>query len=275
MKRLPHILFSAILATANIGFSAPVNFTAALESRRIRSILPTTLSSAELAQISEDILERATFSARVSYATILDEIDDLLNQILRGQLDDATARLRLQEKLAEIGYLPAPGEFGKITDIASDQRTNLIIRMNAEMAHGYGTWMQGQSTAVLDQWPAQELYRAYHRKIPRNWIARWQQAGGRRFDGKMIALKNTAIWTAISRFGTPYPPFDFNSGMAVRDVSRKTAVSLGLIDRDTRIEPQTRGFNDDLQFDSSIRSAALRQALEELGYRFEGDVLTL
>jgi hypothetical protein len=29
---------------------------------------------------------------------------------------------------------------------------------------------------------------------------------------RMIARKDSPIWEALSRFGTPYPPFDFNSG---------------------------------------------------------------
>ena len=35
----------------------------------------------------------------------------------------------------------------------------------------------------------------------------------------MVALKEDPVWTRISRFGQPWPPFDFNSGMGVEDVS--------------------------------------------------------
>jgi hypothetical protein len=45
------------------------------------------------------------------------------------------------------------------------------------------------------------------------------QAGGQIFGGRMIALKSDPIWTAISAFGTPYPPFDYNSGMWVHGPS--------------------------------------------------------
>src|SRR5574337_1593062 len=112
------------------------------------------------------------------------------------------------------------------------------------MAWGYGSWMQGQAPAILNLWPAQELFRAFPRKTHRQWSGedaeniikgepiegRWADAGGQLFDGRMIALKNAPIWTDISAFGNPYPPFDFNSGMWVRDVDRETAMKYGLID---------------------------------------------
>jgi hypothetical protein len=47
-----------------------------------------------------------------------------------------------------------------------------------------------------------------------------------------IALKTSPIWTALSAFGHPYPPFDWGSGMDVRDVSADRAIELGLISRD-------------------------------------------
>ena len=258
MRRAGHILFSAFV-TANIAFSRPVQFSEALQSREVRSILRTDLTSAQLEQIETAILERATFSARVTNAEYLQEIDDVVAEYTNGQIDLATARLTLKQKLDEIGYQPALDEAGSITDFSSDARTNLVIETGASMAQGYGWYSQGQDPTILNAFPAQELYRVAPRKVPRNWIVRWRDAGGMFFNGQMIALKNAPIWTAISRFGTPYPPFDFNSGMGVRDVDRKTAMDLGLIDLTTQITPEDRGFNDDLQFSPAVRSAALRR----------------
>jgi hypothetical protein len=91
----------------------------------------------------------------------------------------------------------------------------------------------------------------------------------------MIARKNDPIWEKISRFGEPYPPFDYNSGMWTRDISRAEAMELGVIDRDTLINPQDRGFNDDLQLTPDIRSRALVTALVDVGYKFMEGVLSL
>jgi hypothetical protein len=271
---ISRILFSAVAANA-IRFSQPVQFSEALQSRELRAILPTSLTSDELSQISGDLLERATFSARVTSAEYLQSIEDVLADFIDGKIDLATARLALKDKLDELGYQPGFGEAGTITDFSSDARINLVLNTNADMAQGYGSWLQGQDTAILDQWPAQELYRAAPAKEPRDWPTRWQDGGGEFFGGRMIALKNDAVWTNISRFQTPYPPFDFGSHMDVRDVDRDAAMDLGLIDRDTQIPPQDRGFNEDLQVSAGIRSDSLRQALTDEGYSFEGNVLTL
>lgn len=255
-------------------FSTPVPFAEAAQSREVRSVLPTSLGSGELEEISSDILERALFSARTTNAEYLQEVSDVLDRYIAGTVDLATARLELKQKLAAIGFEPFPDEAGTIQDLSSTQRINLVLQTNAQMARGYGNWMQGQEPAILDRWPAQELYRAFDRRVPRNWHARWQNAGGQIFVGRMVALKNADIWTRISRFGNPYPPYDFNSGMSIRDVTREAAMEYGLIDRDTRIAPETRGFNDDLRFAPDVRNAALRQALVDEGYSFEGDILT-
>ena len=45
----------------------------------------------------------------------------------------------------------------------------------------------------------------------------------------MIALKNDPVWTALSRFGRPWPPFDYDSGMGIADIDRETAETLGLL----------------------------------------------
>jgi hypothetical protein len=282
MRALSHFLLMAIV------FSQPIKFAEAAQRRAVQTILPTTLSSAELERISSDILERALFSARVANAEHLQTLADVIDRYLRGELDLASARLEVKQFLASIGYAPQPQDEGGLKDLSSDERISLQIQMNAGMARGYGNWIQGQQAPILDRWPAQELYRAFARRTHRQWSGddngeiikgeptqgRWVEAGGQIFDGRMIALKNAPIWTAISRFDLPYPPFDFNSGMSIRDIDRETAMELGLIDRDTQIAPETRDFNQDLKYTVDIRDQALRQALEDAGYSFDGDVLT-
>jgi hypothetical protein len=80
------------------------------------------------------------------------------------------------------------------------------------------------------------------------------QAGGQIFGGRMIALKSDPIWESISAFGTPYPPFDFNSGMWVRDVDRGEAISLGLLDEGEAAQPVVENFNARLE--SSVKNLA-------------------
>ena len=244
-------------------FSAPLPFAEALDARAVKQLLPTDLRTSLLATIPAELRERAMFSAGVTNTEFLQRASDGIDALVAGTTDRATQRAELKALLASLNYQPVPGEEGTLTDLGSDRRLNLILDQNLQQAQGYGRWAQGQDESVLDEWPAQELVRVIDSKQKRDWAARWSEAGGTFFNGRMIALKNDLIWTAISAFGTPYPPFDFNSGMDVEDIDRDTAIAAGLIDRDTQITPQSRDFNTDLQASPEIRSAALKDALGE------------
>jgi hypothetical protein len=248
----------------------------------IKSLLPTSLTSAELGDLPQEILDRAKFMAQVTRGEYVQKAYDILDDIMLGKTDLATGRLQLQDFARSIGYSPAmtPDEEGTVADPTSAPRINLMLRTNMATARGYGQFVQSQRT--LDAAPAQELYRAFNRKVPRNWIMRWQAAGGEIFKGRLIALKNSAVWSKLGSrqlfadaIGNPYAPFAWNSGMRTRSVDRETAVELGLIERDTQVEAQDLGFNEDLQVSPEVRADALRSVLTEDGYSFDGDVLTL
>lgn len=236
-------------------FSKPIAFAAALARRAVQAILPTNMSSAELSRLSAAVRERSLFSARTIFEDHLTNIGGVIDQILQGNMNPAKGRELLQDSLAQTDYDPKKKE-GTLQDLGSDERLDLIIKTNVEMARGYGQWREGQDESVLLAYPAQELYRLEKRKEPRNWHLRWLNAAGEvgdaaaaaalRNHGKMVAAKDSAIWTALSAFGTPYPPFDFNSGMDVRDVGYKQAVALGVIVPGQIVQPQRRGFELDL-----------------------------
>lgn len=250
-------------------FTAPLPFKEAVQSREVRELLPTEFRTALLSELPAEIRERAFFSAGVTNAEFLqkasDQIDRMLSGLKEGEggLERAKARLELKQLLASLDYQPAEGEEGTLTDLSSDDRLNLILDTNLQMAQGYGQWKQGQDPAILDQWPAQELIRVVDSKEKRDWETRWAEAGGLFYGGRMIALKNDEIWVKLSRFGLPYPPFDFNSGMDVSDVDRDEAVALGLIDRDTQVTPQDRGFNDGLEAALGV-GESIAQAVQAL-----------
>lgn len=269
-------------------------FREAIEARDVKSAVPSGMSSKEWREVSAGLRERALFSARVVDAGFLQSIDDQARLIIDGETNPATARWKLKQYLDAVGYETTPEAAGTITDFGSDARLDLIVRTNAQMAQGYGWFAQGQSEAVLDEWPCQELVRTGTRKTPRDWEERWMAActeaedadAQRVFDetGRMVARKDSGVWQAIAdgaggyedTLGQPYPPYAFNSGMGVRDIDRDEGMQLRLIGRDDQIEPQTRGFNDDLALTPDVRGEELRQALlDDLGdgYEFQGEEL--
>lgn len=230
--------------------SAPMPWSAALEVLRARGLLPTTLSSAQLEQVGAELTRGAMTSARVTNAGLLQRALDVVGQIVDptqsfngnpppgSYMDRGKAREQIRGFLASIGYDPAAEGVapGSIRDLSSDGRINLIVDTNTEMVQGQARAVQGNDADLLDAFPCQELVRlsnfsAITRGTARDWPARWAGAGGRFFAGRMIARKDDPIWTdgRFSRFGNPWAPFDYNSGMGTRDVSRTEAIRLGVM----------------------------------------------
>ena len=160
------------------------------------------------------------------------------------------------------------------------------------MAHGYGQHVQPQTPIALNLYPAQELFRAEDRTDRRLWGSRWNAARRQlgestsalpvdapngTADSGMYAIKNDPIWETISTFGLPYAPFDFNSGMDVRDISFEEAQSLGLISNPSDIPAvASRGFNDDLTVNVLESGKLLASLLQSLGNTasFKDGILT-
>ena len=235
-------------------FSSPIPFAEALAYRKAQKILPTSAGSAELAKLGAEIRERALFSAKTANAGYLAKMDRMLTGMVspaarkaQGEMaiDVASFRLEMRAELAKLGY--APDKPGSLQDLGSDARLNLIADMQLKQAHGYGQYVQSQQSDILDAFPCRELLRGHDRKEKRNWKERWVAKGGKLYSDRMIARKDDSIWTKISRFGTPYPPFDYNSGMVTEEVHRDEAEQLGVVKRSTIIKPDTRGFNDEVQ----------------------------
>jgi hypothetical protein len=241
-------------------FASPRPFREALDAQTVKVLLPTTLRSDMLAQIPPALRERALFSSGVTNADVLQQIDDGLKRIVSGETTESAVQSELRVLVDRLG----------VEELQSDARLKLIVETNTDLARGYGSWRQSQQQVILDEFPAWEFFRAEERKEPREWPDRWAAAGGEFFpgpadypDGRMIALKNDPIWTAISAFGLPYAPFDFNSGMDLEDVDRDECERLGLLAAaDEAPSPEDRGFNDDLQATPEVRSDSLMSALE-------------
>ena len=268
-------------------YAAPIPFAEAIASHEVRAVMPTGLSSAELReQLGLDVLRRSLFASRLDNAGDVQWLHDQLTDLINGKGNIATVRTAWQARLDARGYTaPSVDEEDTITDLRSLKRSNLILQTNLQMAQGYGRFVQGQDQAILDHWPAQELYRQEARHEHRDWPTIWREHGGaNKFygsnpdypgAGRMIALKNDPIWVAISRFGNPYPPFDYNSGMGVRGVTRKEAVALGIIDPGTRIQPVKLSFNHGLRAGAIDLDDDIRSTLEEEGYEIKGGDISL
>lgn len=249
-------------------FSSPIPITDALRHQTLKKVLALSpeIGTEEIQKyIAPGIREKAFFSARTPYADYLQEASSLIQRLIQPDVrrtSDGTmqptaagesvsfaqARALLKRKLEQLGYEPDPEKRGSLQDLSSDPRINLILNTQLAQSRGYGSWRQGQSSATLFVYPAQELYRAINSKVRRSWSSTWNNARGDlgntttateayNDSGPFIATKTDQIWKEISRFHEPYPPFDFNSGMRIKNVTRRKAVEAGVLDRDERVQP--------------------------------------
>lgn len=251
-----------------------------------RRILPTSMGSREIGlKLDGEIKRAAMFSARVEHARVLQRLRDVVGEIVLGVtperealreageapvlLSMADAKLKIQQELDAVGYEPAPEDAGTIKDQTSDARLTLMVETNEAVTHGHGRWVAGNDPEVFDAFPAWELVRISPAAEPRNWALRWMMAGGTSFGGRMIALKGSPVWDALGNaklfpdaLGNPYPPFAYNSGMDVREISRAEATRLGLIRPGSEPpKPDSRSLAEGMEVSADRFDAAMQSAL--------------
>lgn len=195
-----------------------------------KALVGSNLDSSQWNQIQAGLRNRAFFSSRIAEVNILAAMRDKVREYSEGGKDLSKIRMEFRDELKTLKYSPKPGEEGTIHDLFSQARIDVIIKTNVAQARGYMQYAEGMSPGAFAAFPAQEFTRIAHRRNEReDWPQRWAKAGGKTYGGKMIALKDDPVWERLSVFGNPFPPFDYNSGMGVMDVDRKTAIQLGLI----------------------------------------------
>lgn len=190
------------------------------------------LDSSQWNQVHAGLRDRAFFSSRVESARFLHAARGQIAGLAAGTRSASEIRRDLRKLLESEGYASAAGDEGGIKDLRSQSRLDVLIETNARQARGYVQQLEGNTPGALSAFPAQELIRTRRSQAPRDWTSRWRDAGGRLYGGRMAALKGDPVWIDISRFGVPWPPFDFGSGMGVQDLSREEALSLGVIRAD-------------------------------------------
>lgn len=210
----------------------------------------TAQSTADWDMVDAQIRERAWFMAGVSNARILQEFKEAARDIAAGQLTTNEARKRLRAALRDAGYQPAEDERGGIHDLSSRRRMEVTLETNVALARG---WMQREQMKKDKSQPGLRLFRARQVRVPRNWAQRWGEAAARigwegvARGGEFVALIDSPIWVEISRFGVPYPPFDFGSQMRVKAVPYEECEKLGLFD-----EPEEDTPADDTPADEAV-----------------------
>lgn len=238
----------------------PIRNAVALQAGR--KAMPTAMGSYELETLPAEIRLRAMFSAKVEDERVLgamgDRLHDRLAQVRRdGRLVDRGVFIEeMRDIIRESGYRrPQDVKLGSLEDLKSRKRLALIFDMNVAQARGYARHLNDMDPDALDAEPCYELVRGQERVEHRDWPRIWQAAGGRFYGGsganedypaapgRMIAVKTDPIWTEISRFEVPWPPFDWGSGMVLEGIGRDEAETLGVIQPGDTFLPAPLPFN--------------------------------
>lgn len=225
-----------------------------------KALVGSGLDTKGWSTVQAGLRDRAFFSSQVTEAKILHAMRQNVAELVSGGKSPSEVRRDLRAYLGSIGYDPdkdlKPGEQsrrGTIKDLTTKARLDVMMKTNADQAKGYASHLRATTTGAILAFPAYELVRVERRKLPRDWGARWAAAAqkvgweGVARNGAMIALKTSPIWAALSRFGNPFPPFDFNSGMGVRDVKKSVCREIGLLGPNEQPEiPDVPDFNGNL-----------------------------
>lgn len=211
---------------------------AAVDRFAARTPVGSALRTAEWADVPVALRERAMFSAGLTSAALAGEMRQRILDGLTQSRPGGTGMDR-SRFVAEMRQLlgAAPGDSGQLTELTSFRRLELVYEFQTQSAHAAAAHQASLDPNLLDAFPAQRLVRVESRRVPRDWFSRWALAGEMvGWEGAsrttMVALVTSPIWTALSRFGRPYPPFDFGSGMGVEAVDRDETEQLGLLPRE-------------------------------------------
>lgn len=251
-----------------------------------KALVGSGLDSRQWSAVQAGLRDRAFFSATVEDVRVLGAFRTACARLAAGETDPSAARIEMRDALTAAGYRPPDAEEqgpGGVRNLMNQRRLDLILKTNVEQARGWAQHTEGTTPGALLAYPAQRLVRVRQRRMPRDWTARWKEAGdavgwqGACRD-EFVALKLSPIWAQLSRFGTPYPPFDFNSGMGVEDVGKRKARELGLLEEGVSGErTETPNVGAGTQSPSVVPSfnANLQATLEGIrGDSDEGQFLT-
>lgn len=208
----------------------------------LQETAPSTMSSAEWADVDPRIRLFSFFSARVEDEHLLDGLRKLCEQAMReGWTDDEFARQardwieRCQDPLGEHREEKnnmSPEERAKyennVQNLDSRARLELIIRTQRAIAAGYDQFLRGMTPLMLNAYPAWRFKRqpGAREKYKRKDHVAHENEVRLKTDFKYWLARNRK---EIGGFGLPHAPFGFNSWMRLEPVSRKECERLGLI----------------------------------------------
>ena len=167
-----------------------------------------------------------------------------LEALMNGEKASNGALMRRDIVISDIKSfienMSATTEDEDILKLADEKRIAMVIDINRGLIQRCGSHGGSISGGALLAFPADELISIRPEDcIIKKWKAKWISEGGQLYDGRMIALKDDEIWKRISIFNLPFPPFDLDGDATIRNISRREAISLGVMTPGYKLKPIT------------------------------------
>lgn len=210
-----------------------------------RTVTGSPMRTMEWDLVEAQIREASFFSSTIEDVRYLEEMKARLMERInviatggRSTMDKAkfVDEMRVLAEMAGLRPEDAESGRGALTDPGSRKRLSLIWDIQIGLAEGRARWLAETDPAILPFAPAWEFDRIGSRQEWRDWPQRWLAAGmpmpvgdGGPYGPRMIALKTDPGWARLSRFGLPWAPFDFGSGMGLKTIRRREARELGFL----------------------------------------------
>ena len=209
-----------------------------------KALVAADIPSRDWSRVHAGLRNRAFFMSRVTNERVLYAARQSVREMLEKGKSASEIRRDVRRLITPADRPSDPKDVGTIKDIHTKRRLDVVIEQNVRQARGYANHLSATSEGALRAFPGYELVRVRRAKMPRDWDRLWKEAarkvgyaGVNRETNEKIALKTSPVWVALSKFGNPFPPFDWGSGMGLDDVPRSKCAALGLVGGD--IEEQT------------------------------------
>lgn len=223
--------------------------------------MPTRLPIATRSAVNRSLAGYSEALGEDFVSQALQTVQDGINSILNPQqVDGVTTGATPTTIRANVADLLK--RFADPAAVAEELKLDFKIDVATRVARGAGRKVAQSQPVAVEEYPALELTRLYDRDVPRGqklekgvlvdvpedaWEARWQAAANESGDtdaarllsetGRMVALKASPIWQSLGNgaggyddtLGNDYPPFAFNSGYGVEEISRADCEQLGLL----------------------------------------------
>jgi hypothetical protein len=154
--------------------------------------------------------------------SIIDLANDKMIHLCFEIVDEGKYDYRAHDEYIE--YLKS----SKLSHLAHFDRMKTLFRLNCNFIRQEKNWIQSLSPDIFSFSPVLELYPLSAPKSPKGTRDRWISMGGKIKGGKMVALITDDVWASFSKFSMPWPPFDYDNTMFVRDISYPEIESFGL-----------------------------------------------